>query len=109
MAPGTFVEDMREPKGDRGFGTVVGITEDEIAVLWSSPPRALTRKRLDLNFNPLAFDEDIFIPVGTPREEAERFIAAGRPHQTSQQDAEDIEYFRKNLFAALKVPKEMLR
>jgi len=99
MAPGTFVEDMREPKGDRGFGTVVGITEDEIAVLWSSPPMALKRRLDPSRHNPLASAEDFTVSI----------ITSSHTPQTPQQDAEDVEYFRKNLFAALKVPKEMLR
>ena len=64
LAPGRWVS---QGSGDDilGLGIVVGVTDDEVAVLWSVPP-----------------------------------------YGSSQ---EDIAYFQKKLFAALKIPREMLQ
>ena len=50
-------------------------------------------------YNPLSIDEDFYI---ASRE--------GKPHNFSQEsEEEDIAYLRKNLFAALKMPKGFLK
>ena len=67
---------------------------------WVNP----TTGKLDLKFDPMAQDEDFFIPV---RQGAEgtRIEVLGAP---SWQHMEDVEYFRDKLFAAIKVPKAYL-
>jgi len=51
-----------------------------------------------MNSNPLDQDEDFWIPVITPVRVA--------PVQSQIEIDEDVAYFLKNLYAALKIPKE---
>lgn len=57
--------------------------------------------KLDLKFNPIAQDEDFFVP-SRKGQDGTRIEVLGAP---SWQHMEDIEYFRSKLFAALKIPK----
>jgi hypothetical protein len=63
-----------------------------------------TTGKLDLKYNPIAQDEDFFVPVRKGVEGA-RIEVLGSP---SWQHMDDVEYFRDKLFAALKVPKSYL-
>ena len=67
---------------------------------WVNP----TTGKLDLKFDPMAQDEDFFIPV-RQGSEGTRIEVLGAP---SWQHMEDVEYFRDKLFAAIKVPKAYL-
>lgn len=60
--------------------------------------------KLDMRMNPMAQDEDFFIPSrkGT---DGTRVETVGAP---SWQSMEDIEYFQDKLFAAIKIPKAYL-
>lgn len=60
--------------------------------------------RPDLKYNPLAYDEDFFIPVRDGRESTRVDVLSGPDFQST----EDVEYFQQKLFAALKVPKAYL-
>lgn len=57
--------------------------------------------KLDLKFNPIAQDEDFFVP-SRKGQDGTRIDVLGAP---SWQHMDDVEYFRSKLFAALKVPK----
>jgi hypothetical protein len=60
-----------------------------------------TTGKLDLKFNPIAQDEDFFVP-SRKGQDGTRIEVLGAP---SWQHMDDVEYFRSKLFAALKVPK----
>jgi hypothetical protein len=60
--------------------------------------------KLDLRYNPLATDEDFFLPVRESREIV-RADVLNTPQWTG---VEDIEYFRNKLHAALMVPRAYL-
>lgn len=60
--------------------------------------------KLDLKYNPLAQDEDFFVPV-RKGVQATKIDVVGAP---SWQHMEDIEYFKLKLYAAIKVPKVYL-
>jgi hypothetical protein len=60
--------------------------------------------RVDLRYNPLSVDEDIFIPMRDNRSSRVETLAGGQ----FTGDIEDVEYIQKKLFAALKVPKAYL-
>lgn len=48
-----------------GYGMVVALNDDDLSVLWSEEPRIVQAEAL--NYNPLAVDEDIYIPVRPDR------------------------------------------
>lgn len=60
--------------------------------------------KLDLKFNPLGSDEDIFLAM-RKGEQSSKVEVLGSP---AWQHMEDIEYFRLKLFAAIKCPKTYL-
>jgi hypothetical protein len=60
--------------------------------------------KLDLKFEPLTHDDDFYVPV-RKGVEGTRIEVLGAP---SWQHMDDVEYFQKKLFAALKVPKAYL-
>jgi hypothetical protein len=60
--------------------------------------------KLDLRYNPLATDEDFFLPVRESREIV-RADVLNTPQWTG---VEDVEYFRNKLHAALMVPRAYL-
>lgn len=57
--------------------------------------------KLTLRFNPLAFDEDFFLPKAGGERLAEVETLEGPTYQVM----EDVEYFRSKLFSAIKIPK----
>jgi len=63
-----------------------------------------TTGKIDLRFDPLAQDEDFFLPT-RQGQEGTKVDVLGAPQW---QHMEDIEYFQNMLFAALKVPKAYL-
>lgn len=58
----------------------------------------------DFRYNPLAMDEDFFLPSREGRDSTRVDVLSGPDYQST----EDIEYFLNKLFAALKVPKTYL-
>ena len=56
---------------------------------------------LDMTYNPLSIDEDLFIPVHRERGEAVRVDTL---QGAGYQSMEDVDYFRKKLGRALKIP-----
>lgn len=60
--------------------------------------------KLDLKFEPLSQDDDFYVPV-RKGVEGTRIEVLGGP---SWQHMEDVEYFQRKLFSALKVPKAYL-
>lgn len=60
--------------------------------------------KLDLKWEPLSQDEDFFIPTRKGADST-RIEVVGSP---SWQHMDDIEYFQKKLFSAMKVPKAYL-
>jgi len=63
-----------------------------------------TTQKLDLRFDALAPDDDFWIPVREGKE-GTRIEVLGGP---VWQSVEDLEYFQKKMFGALKVPKAYL-
>lgn len=57
--------------------------------------------KLDMNYNPLAVDEDFFIPVHRERGESVRVDSLQGP---DYQSVDDVDYFRKKLGRAIKIP-----
>jgi len=57
--------------------------------------------KLTMRFNPLAFDEDFFLPKANGERLAEVETLEGPNYQVM----DDVEYFRSKLFAAIKIPK----
>lgn len=60
--------------------------------------------KLDLRFNPLAFDEDFFLATREGRESTRVDVLNGPAYQ----QVEDVQYFLFKLYAALKVPRAYL-
>ena len=61
--------------------------------------------RVDLRYNPMAVDEDYFIPVRGGDSGTDITSLAGGQNTSA---IEDVEYIQKKLFAALKIPKAYL-
>lgn len=64
-----------------------------------------TTGRTDQRYNPLAVDEDYFIPVRGGQTGTKIETLAGGANATA---TEDVEYLQKKLFAAIQVPKPYL-
>lgn len=63
-----------------------------------------TSGHLDMRYNPLANDEDIFIPVRGGKRSAEIETLQGPIYGA----IDDVEYFKDKLYAAIKIPKSYL-
>lgn len=61
--------------------------------------------RMDYRYNPVAVDEDYFIPVRGEAGGTKIETLAGGQHVSA---TEDVEYLQKKLFAALKIPRAYL-
>lgn len=64
-----------------------------------------TSGRQDMRYNPLAIDEDYYIPVRGAQSGTKIETLAGGQHVTA---TEDVQYIQSKLFSALKVPKPYL-
>ena len=60
--------------------------------------------KLDFRMNPLAMDEDFWIPTANGQDSTRIDVVSGPDYQTT----DDLEYFRSKLFSALKVPRRYL-
>ena len=60
--------------------------------------------QLDMRINPLSFDEDIWIPVREGRPSTTVDLLEGSPYQGT----DEVEYFLRKLYAAIKIPKSYL-
>src|SRR5690606_7874659 len=67
--------------------------------------RSRTSGRQDMRYNPLAIDEDYYIPVRGAQSGTKIETLAGGQHVTA---TEDVQYIQSKLFSALKVPKPYL-
>jgi len=61
--------------------------------------------RMDMRYNPLAIDDDYYIPVRGTQTGTKIETLAGGQHVTA---TEDVQYIQSKLFSALKVPKPYL-
>jgi len=70
---------------------------------WYQRKRIVNPKtgKLDMSFNPLSIDEDIFIPMHRERGESVRVDSVMGP---GYQPMDDVDYFRKKMGKALKIP-----
>lgn len=64
-----------------------------------------TSGKMDLRYNPLAVDDDYFIPVRGGESGTKIETLAGGQNAAA---VEDVQYIQKKLFAALKIPKAYL-
>lgn len=64
-----------------------------------------TNGKMDLRYNPLAVDDDYFIPVRGGESGTKIETLAGGQNAAA---VEDVQYIQKKLFAALKIPKAYL-
>jgi hypothetical protein len=60
--------------------------------------------KLDFRMNPLASDEDFWVPTANGVDSTRIEVISGPDYQTT----DDLEYFRGKLFSALKVPRRYL-
>ena len=72
----------------QSFGMLVGHTGTQQVVLWTTPPEL---RQYDLKYNPLAMDEDVFIPV----RDRSSIIASQIP--TPPQSTDDVNWLVKQL------------
>lgn len=75
------------------------------AALRSNTQIDKTNGRMDYRYNPVAVDEDYFIPVRGEAGGTKIETLAGGQHVSA---TEDVEYLQKKLFAALKIPRAYL-
>jgi hypothetical protein len=79
--------------------------EEQKKRLRSSQVVDRTSSRVDLRYNPLSIDEDIFVPVRGQDTGTKIETLAGGQNAAA---VEDVAYIQKKLFAALKVPRAYL-
>lgn len=60
--------------------------------------------KLDMSFNPLAADEDFFVPVRNDK----RSASIERIDGANYQGTEDINYFKEKMYTGVKIPKDYL-
>jgi len=75
------------------------------AALRSNTQMDKSNGRMDYRYNPVAVDEDYFIPVRGEAGGTKIETLAGGQHVSA---TEDVEYLQKKLFAALKIPRAYL-
>jgi len=103
---------VRAPERRVFYIDVGNVPPDEIEDYVEQAKTALKRNpvvgqngTMDLRYNPMAVDEDYFIPVrGGDSGTRVDNLAGG----TNASAIEDVEYIQKKLFAALKIPKAYL-
>ena len=84
---------------------VSNYVEQAKAALKKSTVTASSTGQADLRYNPMAVDEDYYIPVRGGDSGTRIDTLAGGQNATA---IEDVEYIQKKLFAALKIPKAYL-
>ena len=104
---------VRAPERRVFYIDVGNVPPDEIADYVEQAKSALKRSPVinsgtggvDLRYNPMAVDEDYFIPVRGGDSGTKIDSLAGGANASA---IEDVEYIQKKLFAALKIPKAYL-
>lgn len=104
---------VRAPERRVFYIDVGNVPPEEISNYMEQAQTSLKRNRLvdkqtgkmDLRYNPLAVDEDYFIPVRGGETGTKIDSLAGG---TNAAAIEDVQYIQKKLFAALKIPKAYL-
>ena len=84
---------------------VSNYVEQAKGALKKSVVSSSTNGQADLRYNPMAVDEDYYIPVRGGDSGTRIDTLAGGQNATA---IEDVEYIQKKLFAALKIPKAYL-
>ena len=95
LAPGELVcHDTGLDSSGRGMGRgmVVAVCSEEVAVLWSVEPTAA----LNLKYDPLAYDDDIWVPVNAS---APAYVPcpSGCRCERCKREADDTSWFTKQL------------
>lgn len=104
---------VRGPERRVFYIDVGNVPPEEIANVMEQAQTSLKRNRvadkangkMDLRYNPLAVDEDYFIPVRGGETGTKIDSLAGGSNAAA---IEDVQYIQKKLFAALKIPKAYL-
>lgn len=104
---------VRAPERRVFYIDVGNIPPEEVANFMEQAQTSLKRNKvadksngkMDLRYNPLAVDEDYFIPVRGGETGTKIDSLAGG---TNAAAIEDVQYIQKKLFAALKIPKAYL-
>jgi hypothetical protein len=104
---------VRAPERRVFYIDVGNIPPEEIANYMEQAQTSLKRNKvvdkangkMDLRYNPLAVDEDYFIPVRGGETGTKIDSLAGGSNAAA---IEDVQYIQKKLFAALKIPKAYL-
>lgn len=104
---------VRAPERRIFYIDVGNVPPDEIENYMQQTQTSLKRNKaidqstgkLDLRYNPLAVDDDYFIPVRGGESGTKIDTLAGGQNAAA---VEDVQYIQKKLFAALKIPKAYL-
>jgi len=104
---------VRAPERRVFYIDVGNIPPEEVANFMEQAQSSLKRNKvvdrangkMDLRYNPLAVDEDYFIPVRGGETGTKIDSLAGGSNAAA---IEDVQYIQKKLFAALKIPKAYL-
>lgn len=104
---------VRAPERRIFYIDVGNVPPDEIENYMQQTQTSLKRNKaidqstgkLDLRYNPLAVDDDYFIPVRGGESGTKIETLAGGQNAAA---VEDVQYIQKKLFAALKIPKAYL-
>ena len=104
---------VRAPERRVFYIDVGNVPPEEVANFMEQAQTSLKRNRvtdkangkMDLRYNPLAVDEDYFIPVRGGETGTKIDSLAGGSNAAA---IEDVQYIQKKLFAALKIPKAYL-
>lgn len=104
---------VRAPERRVFYIDIGNIPPEEVANFMEQAQTSLKRNKvvdkangkMDLRYNPLAVDEDYFIPVRGGETGTKIDSLAGG---TNAAAIEDVQYIQKKLFAALKIPKAYL-
>ena len=104
---------VRAPERRVFYIDVGNVPPEEVANYMEQAQTSLKRNKvvdkssgkMDLRYNPLAVDEDYFIPVRGGETGTKIDSLAGG---TNAAAIEDVQYIQKKLFAALKIPKAYL-
>lgn len=104
---------VRAPERRVFYIDIGNVPPEEVANFMEQAQTSLKRNKvsdksngkMDLRYNPLAVDEDYFIPVRGGETGTKIDSLAGG---TNAAAIEDVQYIQKKLFAALKIPKAYL-
>jgi hypothetical protein len=95
-----FYVDMGDTPPEDWPGRLNKIRQQYRKQKWVNP----STNKTDLRFNPVALDEDFFMPTTHGKKTSEVEVVGSPIYQS----VEDLDYFREKLFAAIKIPKAYL-